>query len=248
VSRPLAKSGKPSRETAGDRKPPFRYIGGERCLDFVNTVDWGPQALVNELLGDYGALVAWSEGAGIVGAPEAAALRQRAAAQPQEAEAAREFGLHVRGVLKGLLTGIATGEPAQVSLTEFNELLEAAAARLELVPHPAGRRLAAGPAVWHWRGGELTAPVWPVVWSAALLLVAPDAHHLRVCAGPVCGWLYVDRSRNHLRRWCEMATCGTRAKSRRRAERQRRHHRQRGAAKATTERPARHGRRSPSPL
>ncbi len=34
--------------------------------------------------------------------------------------------------------------------------------------------------------------------------------------GDDCGWMYVDRSRNGLRRWCQMRTCGTREKSRRR--------------------------------
>ncbi|HEV2853834.1 MAG TPA: CGNR zinc finger domain-containing protein [Thermoanaerobaculia bacterium] len=36
---------------------------------------------------------------------------------------------------------------------------------------------------------------------------------------PDCGWMYVDCSRNGLRRWCEMETCGTLEKSRRRRER-----------------------------
>jgi predicted RNA-binding Zn ribbon-like protein len=31
--------------------------------------------------------------------------------------------------------------------------------------------------------------------------------------------MYVDRSRNGLRRWCQMETCGTREKSRRRYQR-----------------------------
>jgi predicted RNA-binding Zn ribbon-like protein len=42
-----------------------------------------------------------------------------------------------------------------------------------------------------------------------------------VCAAPDCGWVYVDRSRNGFRRWCQMETCGTEEKSRRRAARTR---------------------------
>ena len=42
---------------------------------------------------------------------------------------------------------------------------------------------------------------------------------MRVCAAQDCGWVYVDRSRNGLRRWCQMETCGTIMKTRRRAER-----------------------------
>ncbi|HEX8025608.1 MAG TPA: CGNR zinc finger domain-containing protein [Candidatus Limnocylindrales bacterium] len=38
---------------------------------------------------------------------------------------------------------------------------------------------------------------------------------LRVCANPLCRFVFVDRSRNANRRWCEMAVCGNRVKGRR---------------------------------
>ena len=74
---------------------------------------------------------------------------------------------------------------------------------------------------WSWReiGDSLDSPLWPVVWSAAVLLVSEEAGRIRMCGGQDCGWMYVDRSRNGLRRWCRMETCGTQAKSRRRRER-----------------------------
>jgi predicted RNA-binding Zn ribbon-like protein len=74
---------------------------------------------------------------------------------------------------------------------------------------------------WSWResGDSLDSPLWPVVWSAAMLLVSEEVGRIRICGGQDCGWVYVDRSRNGLRRWCCMQTCGTQAKSRRRRER-----------------------------
>jgi predicted RNA-binding Zn ribbon-like protein len=30
-----------------------------------------------------------------------------------------------------------------------------------------------------------------------------------------CGWLFVDTSKNHSRRWCDINDCGNRAKQRR---------------------------------
>jgi predicted RNA-binding Zn ribbon-like protein len=57
------------------------------------------------------------------------------------------------------------------------------------------------------------------VARAASALLQSEASRLRICGGSDCGWMYVDRSRNGLRRWCEMQTCGTVAKSRRRAAR-----------------------------
>jgi predicted RNA-binding Zn ribbon-like protein len=61
--------------------------------------------------------------------------------------------------------------------------------------------------------------LWPVAWTAAALLTSDEAGKIRVCGGVDGGWMYVDRSRNGLRRWCRMETCGTCEKSRRRAER-----------------------------
>ncbi|HEX6938971.1 MAG TPA: CGNR zinc finger domain-containing protein [Longimicrobiales bacterium] len=90
-------------------------------------------------------------------------------------------------------------------------------ARLDLVS--AGDRPGdAGALRWAWRGAgeELEFPLWPVIRSAADLLASGDSRRIRVCAGPDCGWLFVDRSRNGMRRWCDMKLCGTREKARRR--------------------------------
>jgi predicted RNA-binding Zn ribbon-like protein/AcrR family transcriptional regulator len=37
---------------------------------------------------------------------------------------------------------------------------------------------------------------------------------LKVCASPDCRWAFLDTTRNRSRRWCDMAGCGNRAKSR----------------------------------
>jgi predicted RNA-binding Zn ribbon-like protein len=59
----------------------------------------------------------------------------------------------------------------------------------------------------------------PVAWSVAELLMSEDLHRVRECAGPDCGWLFMDTSKNGSRRWCSMETCGNRAKARRHRER-----------------------------
>ena len=42
---------------------------------------------------------------------------------------------------------------------------------------------------------------------------------IRICANDTCQWLFYDESRTGQRRWCNMATCGNRAKARRHRER-----------------------------
>jgi len=48
-----------------------------------------------------------------------------------------------------------------------------------------------------------------------LVELAEAAPRLRRCQNAACRWIFVDRSRNASRRWCEMAVCGNRAKGRR---------------------------------
>ena len=55
----------------------------------------------------------------------------------------------------------------------------------------------------------------PVLWSAADLLTRADRRRVRRCANDACLWLFIDDSKAGTRRWCDMSSCGNRAKSRR---------------------------------
>ena len=46
----------------------------------------------------------------------------------------------------------------------------------------------------------------------AALALADERERLRRCGNPLCRWLFIDRSRNGSRVWCEMAVCGNRMK------------------------------------
>lgn len=53
---------------------------------------------------------------------------------------------------------------------------------------------------------------------SALSLLRPEAvKRIRIC--PNCNWLFLDRSRNASRLWCDMAVCGNRSKARRHYQR-----------------------------
>ncbi len=56
---------------------------------------------------------------------------------------------------------------------------------------------------WDGLAGDLLPPA---------LQLAAERSRLRTCGNPLCRWLFVDRSRNRSRRWCEMAVCGNRVK------------------------------------
>jgi predicted RNA-binding Zn ribbon-like protein len=199
---------------------PFQYIAGDSSLDLVNTVDWTSRGPEQNRLGDFDGLTRWAEGAGILSPKAAAGLRTRAASHPRQAEAAYRRALETRHVLQRLLSSIAAGRVDAAALDDFNRLLVGALEHMRLVRAARGRSgesmLQLG---WEEQEGTLEAVIWPVLWSAASLLASDEAPLIRVCGGAECGWMYVDRSRNGLRRWCQMGTCGTREKSRRRHQR-----------------------------
>jgi predicted RNA-binding Zn ribbon-like protein len=69
---------------------------------------------------------------------------------------------------------------------------------------------------WGWNAREeLERPLWLVAWSAARLLASEELPALKRCADDQCGWVFLDRRRNHARRWCDMKVCGNNEKARR---------------------------------
>jgi predicted RNA-binding Zn ribbon-like protein len=80
-----------------------------------------------------------------------------------------------------------------------------------------------------WRDADRTdldRVLWEAAASAADLLTSPDLARVKTCPGAGCAWLFLDRSRNGTRRWCDMSVCGNRAKARRHYSRVTRQHRQ----------------------
>jgi predicted RNA-binding Zn ribbon-like protein len=191
----------------------LRLVGGRLCLDFVNTANNHHLAEPKEHLTSYAALLAWACHAGALSAAAATRLEPAARQRPTDAAAELARARELRAALYALLGFGGAAEPA---LASFNKLL----ARL-----PAGGQLepAAGVLAWAWGSGAdpLGQPIYPVIWSAAELLVAPERALVRQCAGPGCTWLFLDTSRNHSRRWCSMEDCGNRAKAQRHYARQR---------------------------
>src|SRR5205823_2685809 len=217
----------------GDRTPPkalsfnpekpFRFIAEHPSIDFVNTVDWTERGLEHERITSYERFIEWSEAAAIVGGTDAQRLRRRARASSRRAARAHQSALWTRWVLQRLFVSVATQTSDRTAVREFNQLLGDALARTVVAePSARGTRRAseAKPFArsWDGMGEELASPLWPLLWRASTLVTSEDVALLRICASEDCGWLYLDRSRNGWRRWCDMATCGTREKNRRRTQ------------------------------
>ena len=48
--------------------------------------------------------------------------------------------------------------------------------------------------------------------SALRLISSPDTKRMKICAN--CQWLFLDKSKNRSRTWCDMSVCGNRVKAR----------------------------------
>lgn len=196
----------------------FEYSGGVLCLDFVNTVsDRGTEPV--ERWTGYGELLRWAQGAELVDGAEAERLAALAAAEPEVGERVLRRAVELREALFAIFAATAAGEaPPAPALKHLNRVLPETLSHLRLVP---GDECCA----WSWRGcegaeEELAFLLWPVVRSAADLLTDDDLDRVRECDADTCRWLFLDRSRNRSRRWCDMQQCGNRAKARRHYRRQ----------------------------
>lgn len=192
-------------------EPVFDFSGGAPPLDFVNTVSSRRCEGERDLLDEYGDLIAWGRQAELIDKPRAAALRRIAVKQPARAARTLDRARKLRETLYRILTAISGGgRPGRQDIGILNDFLKDAMGHLCLEDTTEGPR-------WCWRPGEVTLDsiLWPIARSAADLLTSPDLERVSECDASECHWLFLDRSRNRSRRWCDMKSCGNRTKVRR---------------------------------
>lgn len=184
----------------------FEWVGGSLALDFNNTVTWDPGGLINERLDRPARVVAWAVEAGLVDAARA----ERIGAT--EGDSLLEEAHRVRRLVHEVLSGVVRGEgPTPALAHQFDLALAQTLGRLRLEPASEKWR-------WTWRAGwpvDGSDLLRPVIWAAARLLASDELLLLGSCAASDCGWLFLDRSRNRARRWCDMRGCGNNDKARR---------------------------------
>lgn len=187
-------------------------IGGDISLDFVNTASRRTGEGLKEKLRTYDDLVTWAERVDLVGAERAGRLRRAAAADPAAATSVLERARTLREVIYRVFSADA---PSPSDLEVLAGAASEGASERRLERTPAGYE-------WVWPESDALARLlWPIALSAAELLTSEDRERVKECAADRCNWLFLDRSRNRSRRWCDMKDCGNRAKARRFQARQR---------------------------
>ncbi len=198
----------------------FQFVAGELCLDFCNTVGGKRGAVTREYLHSYKDLASWAEQAGLMPMAAARGLASEATAHPVEGDEVLSRAVELREALYRMFVAFSQGKaPSKADLALLNSELARTLGRLRLAPIDGQHRFA-----WQWKNDAhaLDAPLCPVARSAAELLTCePRLHLVHRCEGDTCGWLFLDCSKNHSRRWCDMRDCGNRAKVRRHRMKQR---------------------------
>jgi predicted RNA-binding Zn ribbon-like protein len=198
-------------------------IGGHLALDLCNTVSWRlDSARMIERLTGPAVLIDWfctltDHGAGDVsGSAYRSRLAEDLAAHPRDADRALQAVRDLREAAARLLYArldCTAAKPEHVATVS-----DAWRAGLAVADFPASLPLrpTIDPSTLPLVGARLAV-------SVADFLREPDLSALRRCDGEGCGWLFLDTTRNHSRRWCDPLDCGNRARVRNYTRRHRTH-------------------------
>lgn len=192
----------------------FQFVGGNLALDFCNTMGGKRGGETRDHLLECGDYISWCHQAGLLGPEVARAFLVRADRSPAEAAEALNAAKTLREVIFRIFEAVVKEQPPRQS--------DVAAVNAGLAGALGQHRIAASkdrPGFgWEWaiREGEFADLSGPIAHAAATLLTDEKSlAQVRMCGGDNCGWLFLDSSKNHSRRWCDMRDCGNRAKIRR---------------------------------
>jgi predicted RNA-binding Zn ribbon-like protein len=195
--------------------PTFVFVGERLWLDFINTDDVRRGARV-DVLRDFEQLIRWLEATTVLDAERAGGIRRRAWQQPAGATASLADARRIRASLRALAErGALVSDVRLATLAEINRVLGRSAGTRRVEPRADGSFVRSFVPV----GDAFAGLMIPVVESAADALVTGELARVRRCADPRCLHVFYDNTKNGRRRWCDMATCGNRAKAARHRKR-----------------------------
>jgi predicted RNA-binding Zn ribbon-like protein len=188
----------------------FVAVGGHVALDLVNTISWrtDPSRCIDRVP-DLDGLLAWAHSLDVIApaGPSAAANRFGEGREAAEAfQRIRDLRSAVADVVEAHIDHVPVPRrPLTVLQRQFATAVRSAAVTSEL------------PLRWAVQPVDLPGLGAHLALEAVDLLQSPRLELARRCDGAGCGWLFLDTTRNHSRRWCDSRDCGNRARVRRHA-------------------------------
>lgn len=192
---------------------PLIFVGERLWLDFVNSDDAvrSRRPGRSDALDSFDGFIGWLSAARVLDTERGQAMLRRAQQQPTAASAALHEARRIRNVLRALAEKGAdqSDRATQLAIAEINRILGRSAGTRRVEPRADGGFVRNFVTV----GDVFAGLLIPVIESAADALVSSELLRVRRCADSRCARVFFDASRNGKRRWCEMATCGNRAKA-----------------------------------
>lgn len=182
------------------------------ALDFVNTLEYD-KGVAQEDLPDVPTAVHWLQDHALLHREMVADLLNRY--ETEDGAPVMQRIWRVRAALRELLdASVDLRRPQDSALREVNRALKATYL-IELVPAMDGVSLD------HRHDGDpISGAMARLSEAVARELTQGDAKRMRICANDECRWVFRDYSPAGRRKWCDMSTCGNRAKAARHRERQ----------------------------
>jgi predicted RNA-binding Zn ribbon-like protein len=194
------------------KKSPFKLNAENVALDFVNTLDdrYAPSG-PRELLPAYADLLRFCREAAILTQTESGRLNALPKAVQEKSLSA---AIELRELLARIFYRVVEGRsPANEDRIALEHWAATCAQHREL-------RWKDGRLTWAWKAldADPDTPALLLAEGGLELITADPPARLHTCASGTCRWLFLDISKNRTRRWCDMKTCGNRAKARRYSE------------------------------
>jgi predicted RNA-binding Zn ribbon-like protein len=190
---------------------PRDLVGGHPALDLVNTVTARNTPTPIDWLDGYPRLLEWARLANVVDETRLHTLGKQATRHAADAARALERIKQLREALHVIYVAVVSDVRAPTAaLEQLETAWKDAQSNLRLAH--------LGDRIETLLDAEHSGLEWirhSIALSAVELLRALPRGRARICDGEHCGWLFVDTSKGGQRVWCDMATCGNAAKSRR---------------------------------
>lgn len=190
----------------------YDFDAGDLSLDFANTKNWHGSQHPVEYLKSYPDLVAWGQQAGLVTPELADQMIVAASEHPEQTAEMYQYAIEVREAIYRIFSSNYAGQPiSEADLSLLNSVACQAMSHMKLIHKDNTFQWQLPPSII-----DPNLILWPVARSATELLTSDKAGRVRECEDDRgCGYLFIDQTKNHSRRWCSMESCGNRAKARR---------------------------------
>jgi predicted RNA-binding Zn ribbon-like protein len=186
-----------------------RRVHSVPVIDFVNTPLDGDTGAATEIVRLSEVLAGSLVRAGVLAAQDAVDLLARA--HPGELRSLLDEAISLRRSLRSVLQSFTSGDhPSAMQLDALSAALAKRRAELQLAMEDGRLR-------WVATSPDPLDQALALISTQATELLTSAEHlsRVRACDGVNCGRFFMDRTKNRSGRWCEMRSCGNRAKARR---------------------------------